>query len=191
MPSHNSQPFDEAALLKGLLASLGLLALLGMPPRASADPNDDLSQLRMLESRFATAMNNKDLDAVMAVYAPEKSLFVFDVVGPPSVHFGWEQYREAFKQMFLAISGPIRLTMSDLDIEIGGDIGYSRSLQRVSGVRAKDRKPFDYTVRVTDVYRKIGGKWLIVQEHLSLPIDRSTFTPMLHLSFAANRAHSN
>ncbi|MGB8964048.1 MAG: nuclear transport factor 2 family protein [Candidatus Cybelea sp.] len=174
-----------------MLASLGLLALLGTPTRTSAGPNDDLSQLRMLESRFATAMNNKDLDAVMAAYAPEKSLFVFDVVGPPSVHFGWDQYREAFKQMFAAISGPLRLTITDLDIEIGGDLGYSRSLQRVSGIRTKDRKPFDYTVRVTDVYRKIGGKWLIVQEHLSLPIDRSTFTPMLHLSLPGNQAHSN
>ena len=37
-------------------------------------------------------------------------------------------------------------------------------------------------MRVTDVYRKVGGKWLIVQEHLSLPLDRDTFTPMLHLS---------
>ncbi len=145
----------------------------------------------MLERTFVTAMNNKDLDAVMAVYAPGKSLFVFDVVGPPDVHFGWDQYREAFKQMFAAISGPLRLTMSDLDVEVSGDVGYSRSLQRVSGVRAKDRKPFDYTVRVTDVYRKISGKWLIVQEHLSLPIDRDTFTPMLHLSFPANQAHSN
>jgi ketosteroid isomerase-like protein len=27
------------------------------------------------------------------------------------------------------------------------------------------------TVRVTDVYRKIGGRWLVVQEHVSVPID--------------------
>ncbi|MGA7355121.1 MAG: hypothetical protein WBW76_06805 [Candidatus Cybelea sp.] len=40
---------------------------------------------------------------------------------------------------------------------------------------------------MTDVYQKINGKWLIVQEHLSLPIDRNTFTPLLHLSFPANR----
>jgi hypothetical protein len=38
-------------------------------------------------------MNEKNLDGVMAVYAPEDSLFVFDVVGPPGVHLGWDQYR--------------------------------------------------------------------------------------------------
>ncbi|MFY9665865.1 MAG: nuclear transport factor 2 family protein [Candidatus Cybelea sp.] len=149
-----------------------------------AAPNDDLSQLRGLEQTFAIAMNAKDLGAVMALYAYGKSLFVFDVVGPPSVHWGWEEYRQAFKQMFAAIDGPLRLTMSDLEVEVSGDVGYSRSLQRVSGVHAKDGKPFDYTVRVTDVYRKIAGEWLIVQEHISLPIDRNTFAPMLHANLA-------
>ena len=132
-------------------------------------------------------MNDKDVDAVMAVYAPGKSLLVFDVVGPPAVHFGWDEYRDAFKQMFAAISGPLRLTVSDLDVEVSGDVGYGRSLQRVSGTHAKDGKSFDYTVRVTDVYRKIRGKWLIVQEHVSLPVDRNTFTPMLNFSFPAKQ----
>lgn len=177
----------EKFLLKGLLASLGLFAFFGMPTRGAATLSDDLSQLRMLESSFATAMSKKDIEGVMAVYAPEKALFVFDVVGPPGVHFGWNEYREAFKQMFGAIRGPLRFTMSDLDIHVSGDFGYSRSLQRVSGIRVKGAKSFDYTVRVTDVYQKINGKWLIVQEHLSLPIDRNTFTPLLHLSFPANR----
>jgi len=170
--------------MQKFLASLGLLALLGAPTSAPAATNDDLSQLRLLESKFTTAMNNKDLDAVMALYAPGEALFVFDVVGPPSVHSGWSQYRDAFKHMFAAIDGPLRLSMSDLNVEVSGDVGYSRSLQRVSGARAKGDKPFDYTVRVTDVYRKIRGKWLIVQEHLSLPIDRNTFTPLLHSSMS-------
>ena len=74
--------------------------------------------------------------------------------------------------------------MSDLELEVSEDVGYSRSLQRVSGVHAKGGKPFDYTVRVTDVYRKIGGKWLIMQERLSLSIDRNTFAPMLHAKLA-------
>jgi ketosteroid isomerase-like protein len=85
--------------------------------------------------------------------------------------------------MFASIGGPLRFEMTDLEIEVSGDVGYSRSLQRVSGVHAKDGKSFDYTVCATDVYRKFGGRWLIVQEHLSLPLDRATFTPILHSSF--------
>jgi ketosteroid isomerase-like protein len=32
-------------------------------------------------------------------------------------------------------------------------------------------------VRITDVYRKIGGKWLIVLEHVSVPVDLATGKP--------------
>jgi ketosteroid isomerase-like protein len=32
----------------------------------------------------------------------------------------------------------------------------------------------DMTVRVTDVYRKQDGRWRIVQEHVSAPIDLAT-----------------
>jgi ketosteroid isomerase-like protein len=144
--------------------------------------NDDLSQLRMLEATFEAAMRGKDVNAVMTVYAPGTSLFVFDVVGPPAVHTGWDEYREAFKQMFASIKGALHFSIADLEIEVSGNIGYSRSMQQVSGVHANDGKAFDYTVRVTNVYRKLDGKWFIVQEHISLALDRSTFTPMLHLA---------
>ena len=38
----------------------------------------------------------------------------------------------------------------------------------------RDGKTLDLTVRVTDVYRKIGGKWLIVHERVSVPVDLTT-----------------
>jgi hypothetical protein len=50
--------------MKRLLASLSLLAFIGMPTNAGSRLNDDLSQLRMLESRFQTAFNNKNVDGM-------------------------------------------------------------------------------------------------------------------------------
>lgn len=161
------------------LAAFGLIALLAVPVRAPASPNDDVSQLRRLESTFATAYERKNIDALMSVYAPGKSLFVFDVVGPPGVYFSWDAYRDAWKHFFAMFPAPLHFTISDLDVEASGDVGYSHSLQHVSGVRANG-KPYDVTVHATDVYRKIGGKWLIVLEHVSLPLDRTTFKPLLH-----------
>ncbi len=35
-------------------------------------------------------------------------------------------------------------------------------------------KALELTVGVTDVYRKINGKWLIVHEHVSVPVDPNT-----------------
>jgi ketosteroid isomerase-like protein len=142
--------------------------------------NADVLQLHMLESTVESSFGKKDVEALDAVYAPGESLFVFDVVGPPGTYVGWGSYREALEHFFAAFSGRLQFAITNLEVETSGDVGYGRSLQHVSGVRAKDGRPLDYTVRVTNVYRKIGGKWLIVQEHVSLPLDRNTFAPLLH-----------
>lgn len=38
----------------------------------------------------------------------------------------------------------------------------------------KDGKPFGLTMRVTDGYRKVNGKWLIIHEHISVPVNLET-----------------
>jgi ketosteroid isomerase-like protein len=40
--------------------------------------------------------------------------------------------------------------------------------------KGADGSPMEMTVRVTDVYRKMDDKWLIVQEHASVPVDLTT-----------------
>ncbi len=34
-----------------------------------------------------------------------------------------------------------------------------------------DGKPLDLNIRVTDVLRKTNGRWLIIHEHASFPVD--------------------
>ena len=50
---------------------------------------------------------------------------------------------------------------------------YGNGIFRTTG-QDKDGKPLDLTVRVTDVYKKINGKWLVVHEHVSWPVDLAT-----------------
>jgi ketosteroid isomerase-like protein len=40
-------------------------------------------------------------------------------------------------------------------------------------------QPIDLTVRDTAAYRKIGGNWLVVHEHISVPVDLATGKPDL------------
>jgi hypothetical protein len=79
---HGQPHKREELLLKRLLASLGLFALFGVPTRGAATLSDDSSELRMLESSFATAMSKKDIEGVMAVYARKKALNS----GTPALH---------------------------------------------------------------------------------------------------------
>lgn len=144
-----------------------------LPARAQAR---DEQEIRALEDHFAAAFNAKNLDAIMKVYAPGNDLFVFDV-GVPRQHVGWDDYKKDWQEFLAMFSGPITFTVSDLAVTSDGKTAYGHSIQHVSG-KATDGSSMDMTVRVTDVYRKIDGKWLIVQEHVSVPIDFSGARPV-------------
>jgi ketosteroid isomerase-like protein len=154
------------ALLAGWLGA-------GLPARAQSN---DEKEIRALEDHFAAAAGAKDLDAIMKFYIPGNDLFVFDV-GVPRQHVGWEDYKKDWHDFLALYPGPIKFTVSDLSVMSDGKIAYGHSIQHLSGAMA-DGSSSDMTVRVTDVYRKIDGKWLIVQEHVSVPIDFSSGKPV-------------
>jgi ketosteroid isomerase-like protein len=74
--------------------------------------------------------------------------------------------------------GALKFEIRDLSINADRLMGFSHSIQRVTGTDTKGN-PVDLTVRVTDVYRKIKGNWLIVHEHVSVPVDLDTGKPDL------------
>ena len=41
-------------------------------------------------------------------------------------------------------------------------------------LQGSDGKPLDLTLRVTDVFKKTNGKWLVIHEHVSWPVDLAT-----------------
>jgi ketosteroid isomerase-like protein len=131
--------------------------------------------IRALEDRFTAAFNAGDVDAMMRNYIPDKSLVIFDVV-PPRQHLGADAYRKAWMGFFAHFRGIPNIAITDLCITVNGNIGFSHSIQHVSGTDIKGH-PVNRTVRVTDGYRKVGGNWLIVLEHISVPVDIATGQP--------------
>jgi ketosteroid isomerase-like protein len=142
---------------------------------AMAERNNDDAKIRKLEDRFSAAFNAKDVDAIMSAYVSDESLFVFDVA-PPRQYVGARAYRKDWEDFLRLFKGPLKMELSDLDVSTDGVIGYGHSIQHVSGTDTKG-KPIVFAVRVSDVYRKIDGKWLIVQEHVSVPVNFDTGKP--------------
>ena len=138
---------------------------------------DDEAAIRALEDRFTAAFNAGGIDAMMKNYVPDKSLVVFDVV-PPRQHLGADAYRKAWMGFFATFKGTPKIAITDLGITVDGNLGFSHSIQHVMGTN-KQGHPVDRTVRVTDGYRKVGGDWLIVLEHVSVPVDLATGKPDL------------
>jgi uncharacterized protein (TIGR02246 family) len=154
-----------------ILFTLWVLAL-GAPARADAP-----AEIRALEERFVAAFKAKDVDAIMKVYAPDQTLVVFDVV-PPRQYVGAAAYRKDWQTFLGSLDGPITVDLADLDIGADRNLAYSHSIQRVTGTD-KQGKKVDLTLRVTDVYQKMRGRWFVIHEHVSVPVDLETGKPDL------------
>jgi uncharacterized protein (TIGR02246 family) len=155
-------------------AFLMTLSSLALSPSADADARADI---KALEARFIAAFKAKDIDAIMRVYVPDQTLFVFDVV-PPRQYVGAAAYRKDWQEFLDNFDGPITVELSELAIATDRSLAYGHSIQRVVGTD-KQGKKIDLTVRVTDVYKRIKGKWLVIHEHVSVPVDLDTGKPDL------------
>ena len=155
--------------LSAVLLAAGLYAAV---PRGNS-PTKDEQEIRALEDRFVAAVKAKDVEAIMKGYAPGAELFVFDVV-PPRQYVGFDAYEKDWQEFFAGFPGPIdQFELTDLSVTTEGKLGYGHSIQHLIAT-GKDGSKTDLTVRVTDCYRKIDGKWLITHEHVSVPVDLAT-----------------
>ena len=165
-------------LAGSVLLAAALTALFFRLCTISYAQTNDEAQIRALESHFADAFKAKDVDRIMTNYEHSPNLAFFDVV-PRREYLGWDAYKRDWQSFFDSI-GPVALfEVKDLTVNVDGDVAYSYSFQHYlantkAGGTTKVVGTRDITVRVTDVYRKRGGKWLIVQEHVSVPVDPQT-----------------
>jgi len=144
------------------------------PAAAKPAGPSDKAQIEALEKGFAAGFNAKDASRIMSYYARD-GLFVFDVT-PPREHVGWEDYKKDWDGFLGSFPGPVVFKLSELSVTVVGPVAYGHSIQSIT-TTAKDGSTSELVVRVTDVYRKIGGHWKIVQEHVSIPVDTDTMKP--------------
>ena len=127
----------------------------------------DLAAIHQLIDRFAKAIRAKDTAEVMTVFA--RQVISYDL-GPPLQHGGGEVFVEHWRALFDAYTGPIDYEIRDLHVEVSKDLAFSHSLNRTAGVLGSGQRS-ERWLRWTACYRKHDRKWLIVHEHVSVPVD--------------------
>jgi ketosteroid isomerase-like protein len=103
----------------------------------------------------------------MSVFAPEVISFE---LGPPLQHGGGATFMKRWIELFESYPGSIDYEVRDLSVTAADDVAFSHSLNRISGMM-KNGKKTDRWLRWTACYRKTNGKWLIVHEQVSVPVD--------------------
>ena len=155
-------------LCVAMVLGLGLAA--GAVPAGAQAAGGDKAAIEAMYHRFDDAFEKKDVDGIMSLYAPD--VFVFDVI-PPRQYASWDAYKKDWVDLFAANPGPITSHIDQLSITVVGSVAYTHYVD-AGTMTDKDGKQEQMAVRATDVLRKVKGKWLIVQEHNSVPVDLTT-----------------
>jgi uncharacterized protein (TIGR02246 family) len=139
---------------------------------AKAGSTNNETEIRDLYDRWAKAFSARDLDGIMAVYAPGAEVVAYDVV-PPLQYSGNAAYRKDYQDFLALYDGPIDIEFRDMRIVAGEDVAFLHALERISG-KMKNGQQSDFWLRATSGLRKINGRWLIVHDHISVPVDLDT-----------------
>ena len=118
-----------------------------------------------LTEDFVKAFRANDLEGVVATYAPNAVFY------PPGAMeaIGTDAIRESWGGLFAAF------TVKELNIleaahEIHGDVahGWGKFVMKLIPKGGGD--PVTMEGRFTDISKRIGGKWLYIMDHASLPL---------------------
>ncbi len=144
----------------------------------SSSKNNE-SEIKALYDDWAKAFEARDIDGIMAVYAPGDAVIGYDVVAPLE-YKGKDAYRKDYLEFLSQYDGPIHVEYREMRILSSGDLGVIHALERMTG-KLKNGQAFDLWLRATSAVQQINGKWLIVHDHISVPVDFETGKAVLDL----------
>lgn len=132
-------------------------------------------EIRAAITAWSKALEAKDPDALAALVSDEIELFD---VKPPIRLKGRDAYRKVWADCLPYFPDRFRSEHRDLAIHADGDCAFVSGFHHIVPISTETR-PGDSWMRITVCYRKIGGHWKSVHEHVSIPTDFMTNQPVM------------
>lgn len=125
----------------------------------------DEAAIRELVEKWASAVRARDLTGILASHSPE--IVMFDVP-PPLVSKGIDAYRKTWELFFSWADDPVVFDFNEMDVTAGDDVAFVTALMKCAGTETNgERTRLEF--RLTIGLRKIGGRWIVMHEHHSIP----------------------
>lgn len=133
--------------------------------------------IRGLIEQFAKALRAKDVAGCMSIFAP--GIVSFDIL-PPLQAVGADVFVKHWEEFFGAHRGPLQVEFPDITVVAADDVAFSYCLHRIVGTLNNGEKT-DFWLRWTAGWRKLDGKWLVVHEQVSVPVDLASGRALMDL----------
>jgi len=122
--------------------------------------------LERLVADRVRGVHERDIDLLLSAYADDVEQFG---VLPPLRTTGRDAVRETSEQWFAGYASPIGYDVIELTCHADGEVGFCSFVYRVTGTLTSG-DDVDMTVRATLGCRRVDGRWLIVHDHESVPL---------------------
>jgi ketosteroid isomerase-like protein len=155
-----------ARLLVCVAFALGVVLLTFVVARAQQQGNDPT--FRKLTDDYCAAWSTGNTDTVAKFYAQDGDLVFYDLA--PFSYHAWKEYAPGVRKALLDGAAEIKLTASDdLRATTRGSVAWT-TVPMHFHEKTKDGKVIDADVRYTGIWEKRGSNWLLVHEHVSVPM---------------------
>jgi ketosteroid isomerase-like protein len=135
--------------------------------RAQQKATDDAT-FRKLTDDYCAAWSSGNVDAPAKFYAQEDGLVFYDLA--PFSYHNWKEYRVGVEKEFLNSAAEIKLTAGkDLKVRRHGTVAWTTVPIHLFE-KTKDGKTIEMECRYTGIWEKRGPRWLLVHEHISVPL---------------------
>lgn len=161
-----------------LCAVLLLLGACRLSNHQTINSRKDVDEIKARYADWERAFAARDVNAVMNLYA--RDVVAYDIVAPLQF-VGAEDYRKDYATFFGAFKGPLKVSNPNIHVEQSGAIAFAFGLERVRGTMTNGTR-VDMWVRFTDGWKRENGRWLVVHEHVSVPVDLESGKARLDLT---------
>lgn len=150
-------------LYVGLALFGALLTFVGARAQQKAS---DTATFRKLTDDYCAAWSSGNPDKAAKFYAKEQGVVFYDLA--PFSYHSWKEYHEGVQKGFFDNAASLTAG-KDLKVTRRGTIAWTTVPMHLS-MKTKDNKPTETDVRYTGIWEKRGPSWVLVHEHLSVPM---------------------
>jgi len=124
-------------------------------------------EIRDLITAAESAMKEGDAQRLIDRYTAD--VVKFDLAPPLGRRGDAARDVPGQQAWFATFDGPVDLRITELEIEVGGDLAFAHSLNRMSATPTGTDFAFELWFRATYGLRKTAEGWRIAHEHTSTP----------------------
>ncbi|XGC81923.1 SgcJ/EcaC family oxidoreductase [Bdellovibrio bacteriovorus] len=136
------------------------------------------AEVRAVMEQFAEGIRSRNINKILACYAPD--VVAFDLMPPMKIE-GAEEYRKNWEMFEQYTQGAVQYEFIYQKTFVSGDLAIFFAVTHMNFADEKGQTMNVYA-RYTAGLKKHDGKWLIIHENNSVPVDMETDKAMFDLN---------